>query len=86
MKTLKKIQKTLKCVQMYLNSIYKNYKCMKTKLAKIWASIMFLAIVTNICSCNVSRTVTTKAEYLQRGDTTTTIITKTTETYNAEKK
>lgn len=35
-------------------------------------------------SCNVTRTVTTKAEYYQRGDTTIQIVTKTTESYDGK--
>ena len=37
-------------------------------------------------SCNVTRTVTTKSEYYQRGDTSVVIQTKTIETYDASKK
>lgn len=37
-------------------------------------------------SCNVTRTVTTKSEYFQAGDTSCTIITKTIESYDATKK
>lgn len=37
-------------------------------------------------SCNVTRTVTTKSEYFQSGDTSCTIITKTIESYDATKK
>lgn len=37
-------------------------------------------------SCNVTRKVTTESSYYQRGDTTCTIVTKTTETYDATKK
>lgn len=37
-------------------------------------------------SCNVTRTVTTKSEYFQRGDTSCTIVTKTIESYDASKK
>ena len=37
-------------------------------------------------SCNVTRVVTTQAEYFQKGDTTCTIVTKTVESYDATKK
>lgn len=37
-------------------------------------------------SCNVTRTVTTSSQYYQKGDTTTQIMTKTIETYDATKK
>lgn len=36
-------------------------------------------------SCTATRIVTTRAEYVQRGDTTLIIQTKTNETYNAKK-
>lgn len=36
--------------------------------------------------CNVTRTVTTKAEYYQRGDTTVQIVTRTTESYDGSVK
>lgn len=36
--------------------------------------------------CNVTRTVTTKAEYYQRGDTTFQIVTRTTESYDGSVK
>lgn len=37
-------------------------------------------------SCNVTRTMTTSSSYIQRGDTTITIQTKTVEQYDASKK
>ena len=37
-------------------------------------------------SCNVTRTITNKSEYYQRGDTSVMIQTKTTESYDATKK
>ena len=39
-----------------------------------------------ICACNVTRTVTTKSEYWQKGDTSCVIQTKTIESYDASKK
>ena len=44
-----------------------------------------LASVVGLASCTASRVVTTTASYVQHGDTTTTIMTKTTETYRGEK-
>ena len=38
-----------------------------------------------LTSCNVTRTVTTKSEYFQKGDTACTIVTKTIESYDATK-
>ena len=43
------------------------------------------ALGTVMASCTATRTVTTSASYVQRGDTTTTIMTKTTETYRGDK-
>ena len=37
-------------------------------------------------SCNVTRTITTKSEYWQKGDTSVVIQTKTIEQYDASKK
>lgn len=39
-----------------------------------------------LTSCNVTRTITTESQYFQKGDTTCTIVTKTTEVYDASKK
>lgn len=45
--------------------------------------IILTAIVT---SCNVTRTVTTTSQVVQKGDTTTTITSKTIESYDASKR
>lgn len=59
------------------------------KVRQLWifgavvACIVILFAV--LCSsCNVTRTVTTKAEYYQKGDTTIQIVTKTTESYDGK--
>ena len=49
------------------------------------ALVTCLAIAFGLSSCTASRVVSTSASYIQRGDTTTTIVTKTTETYRGEK-
>ena len=51
--------------------------------AAILAIVAAFAVGTT--SCNVTRTITTQSQYFQHGDTTTTIVTKTTETYDARK-
>ena len=56
------------------------------KILILCAIIAALTLIVVIPSCNVTRTVTTKSEYFQRGDTSCTIVTKTTETYDATKK
>ena len=50
--------------------------------------LLFALIISavGLASCTVTRVVTTSASYVQHGDTTTTIITKTIETYDASKK
>ena len=44
------------------------------------------ACVYLLTSCNVTRTVTTQSQYWMSGDTTTTIVTKSVESYDATKK
>ena len=44
-----------------------------------------LGILFGLSSCTATRTVTTSSSFVQRGDTTTTITTKTVESYNATK-
>ena len=39
-----------------------------------------------ISSCNVTRTITNESQYLQRGDTSVVIQTRTVETYDASKR
>ena len=47
--------------------------------------LRLIIILAGILSgCNVTRTVTTKAEYYQRGDTTIQIVTRTTESYDGK--
>ena len=50
--------------------------------------LLMTVIMTSImmASCNVTRTITTKSEYWQRGDTNVVIQTKTIETYDASKR
>ena len=50
------------------------------------AIVTCVAIALGLQSCNVTRTITTKSEYWQRGDTSAVIQTKTIETYDASKK
>jgi len=44
--------------------------------------IVIVALAFMLSSCNVTRTVTTTAQTIQRGDTTTVIMTKTIEQYD----
>lgn len=61
---------------------------------QIWSAVIsvLIALLTAIAaafgltSCNVTRVVTTTSQFVQRGDTTITIQTKTVESYDATKK
>ena len=57
----------------------KNYGCVG------WI-VLVVVMGVAMCSCNVTRTITTKSEYMQKGDTSVVIQTKTVETYDASKK
>ena len=50
------------------------------------ALLTCVAIALGLQSCNVTRTVTTRSEAWQKGDTSVVIQTKTVESYDAEKK
>ena len=63
---------------------------MKKQIYLIVVTIL-LTIVTIVAafglpSCNVTRIITNESQYVQRGDTSVVIHTKTTETYDASKK
>ena len=62
---------------------------MKAKIMKIIGAAIALMIIgaaTVLTSCNVTRTVTTSSQYVQRGDTTVLIQSKTVESYDASKR
>lgn len=44
-----------------------------------------ICLAMGLASCNVTRKITTESSFFVRGDTTTQIITKTTESYDARK-
>ena len=63
----------------------------KRQIAKIIISVLIAALTAlgagfGLTSCNVTRTVTTRSEAWQRGDTSVVIQSKTVESYNAEKR
>lgn len=65
----------------------KTLKDAAIKIAIALGTMIATAIgAITLTSCNVTRVVKTEAQYFQRGDTTCTIVTKTTETYDATKK
>ena len=59
-------------------------KCSHSKLACGLAALAVSAVA--LSSCNVTRTVTTQSQYIQKNDTNIVIQTKTIETYDASKK
>ena len=59
---------------------------LKLVISVLIAALTALAAGLRLSSCNVTRTVTTRSEAWQRGDTSVVIQTKTVESYNAEKR
>ena len=60
-------------------------KIIKIVISVLRAALTALGAAHGLQSCTASRVVSTTASYVQRGDTTTTIMTKTTETYRGDK-
>ena len=58
----------------------------KVIIAVIIAALSALGASLGLTSCNVTRTISNKSEFYQRGDTSVMIQTKVTETYDATKK
>ena len=58
----------------------------KIVISVLIAALTALGAAFGLTSCNVTRTVTTRSETWQRGDTNVVIQTKTIETYDASKK
>ena len=59
---------------------------LKIVISVLIAALTALAAGLGLSSCNVTRTVTTRSEAWQRGDTSVVIQSKTVESYNAEKR
>ena len=57
-----------------------------SKLACGLAAMLIAVSAVALSSCNATRTITTKSEYWQKGDTSCVIQTKTIESYDASKK
>lgn len=64
----------------------KTKKLLKIIISVIIAALSALAAALGLQSCTVTRTITNKSEFFQRGDTSVMIQTKTIETYDASKK
>ena len=63
----------------------------KKEIIKLVVSVLIAALTAlaaglGLTSCNVTRTITTRSEAWQKGDTNVVIQTKTVETYDASKK
>ena len=59
---------------------------LKIVISVLIAALTALAAGLGLSSCNVTRTVTTRSEAWQKGDTSVVIQTKAVESYNAEKR
>lgn len=59
---------------------------LKVVISVLIAALTALATGLGLTSCNVTRVITNESQYLQRGDTSVVIQTKTIETYDAQKK
>ena len=55
----------------------------ETRMRRI---VILAGIAAIAAACNVTRTITNESRYIQRGDTSVVITTKTVETYDATKK
>lgn len=58
---------------------------LKVVISVLIAALTALATGLGLTSCNVTRVITNESQYLQRGDTSVVIQTKTIETYDAKK-
>lgn len=63
----------------------KTKKILKVVISVLIAALTALATGLGLTSCNVTRVITNESQYLQRGDTSVVIQTKTIETYDAKK-
>ena len=59
---------------------------LKLVISVLIAALTALAAGLGLTSCNVTRTVTTRSEAWQKGDTSVVIQTRTVESYDASKK
>ena len=62
----------------------KNLTNKQREIAAILAILTLIALACVMSACNVTRTVTTTAQHVQRGDTTVTIMTRTIESYDGK--
>ena len=64
----------------------KKQKIIRIIISVLIAGLTALGTAFGLSSCNVTRVVTNESQYLQKGDTSVVIQTKTVETYDASKK
>lgn len=64
----------------------KTKKIFKVVISVLIAALTALAAGLGLSSCNVTRVITNESQYLQKGDTSVVIQTKTIETYDASRK
>lgn len=64
----------------------KTKRIIKVTSSVIIAALTALLAALGLNSCNVTRVITNESSYLQRGDTSVVIHTKTIESYDATKK
>ena len=62
------------------------HQIIKVIISVLIAALTALGAAFGLTSCNVTRTVTTKSEYRQHGDTSIVIQTRTVESYDGSKK
>ena len=68
----------------FLSSLRCERSATLCEVAALIVVLTIIAIALLLSSCNVTRTVTTTAQTIQRGDTTTVIMTKTIESYDGK--
>ena len=68
----------------FLSALRSGRSATLCEVAAIVILLLILVLAGLLSSCNVTRTVTTKAEYYQKGDTTIQIVTRTTESYDGK--
>ena len=61
-----------------------NYTKKQIEITTIVLILLIFVLACVLSGCNVTRTVTTTAQTIQRGDTTTVIMTKTIESYDGK--
>ena len=71
--------------QTKIATIMTKQQIIKTIISVLIAALTALAAAFGLSSCNVVRTVTNRSEFYQKGDTSITIQTRTTESYDAKK-